>query len=132
MPRLSWALLCQRVLTDQATNSVSYIEAVEAIRVRALPHPLPAVVVGCLWLGSDDEPFQFEVQLVDPEGEVVGKLTAEPQSLPADTGLRTNVALSGATVAVAGVFEVRVRQRRQGRWRTEAAIPLVVAVEEPE
>lgn len=129
MARLAWALLCQRVLTDQKTNSVSYIEAVEAVRLPRLPHHLPAVVLGCLWIGTKDEEFEFQVQIVGPDSVVAGAMTADPQVLPTGTGLRTNVALTGTKVTAEGSYEVRVRQKTRGRWRTESAIPLVVEVE---
>ncbi len=72
MPTLQWALTCQRVITDSETNSVSYIDALEAFAVSRFPIPFPPVCVSTLWRreGARDR-LHVRLRIQDPAGKII-------------------------------------------------------------
>src|ERR1022692_3059508 len=48
MSSLVWAITCQRIIVDNASNTVTYVDAVEEIQVPEVPFAC-TMAVGMLW-----------------------------------------------------------------------------------
>lgn len=127
MPRLMWALLCQRVITDREANSVSYIEAAEALLAASLPSPLPQIFLGTVWLRKKSgDVLRMRLKVLAPDGGEV--VTRELPEVPFDEKKRhrLNVNLAGMPVEKTGEYEFVVEQKVGRAWREEARVPLEI------
>lgn len=121
MPNLQWALICQRVITDRDSNSVSYIEAVEELTLPALPFPFPPVYVCTLWRRTAPaEPIRFRILVVAPSGAELTQFSSDVQEERQALRHRVNVLFGGFTVADVGPHTISVEEYRDGDWRLAA------------
>jgi hypothetical protein len=130
MPILQWALICSRVITDTDTNSVSYIDAVEAFAVPSFPVPFPPVCVSTLWSReSEGDTLRVRVRLYDPSGKMIQSF--EPNS-PIPLVLkrhRLNVIFAGAPIDAPGEFQIVIEQQNgktAQAWKREHVLPIDV------
>lgn len=128
MAKLMWAVLAQRVLVDQVTNTVSYIETVEQLETRSLPSDLPRVFVGTTWLRKEEgELSHIRFRVLTPSGkEIVNLEASNPVDFSNNKRHRINVDLRGMPVTEAGRFHVEVDQQIDDVWRVEASVPFDV------
>lgn len=124
-----WGVLCQRVITDRETNSVSYIDAVEAISVPDTPGEVPPLTLALMWRREQEsELFQLRFQIFAPgTGEIRSLETDEfrLQSLHH----RTNFQFTGVPVNEPGDLVIFVDQMIDGNWRRayNISVPVVLA-----
>ncbi len=133
MPRLIWAVLCQRILVDRETNSVSYIETIEGLDATQLPLSAPPMTLGTLWKRqSEDDVLRMRVRIEAP-----GDKKALSHELPEypfgpNPRIRVNVYLGGVLIREPGEHHIIVEQRVGQEWREEVRIPLDVALVQQE
>ncbi len=121
-------IVCQRVITDQATNSVSYIDAIEELQFSSLPAVLPPFIVGTLWeRGEEEEELEIRLRFVRPDGKHSHEFTP-PKTALIRQRHRVNLTVGGLPVAVEGRHTIVIHQRVGGRWRKVASYPLYVDV----
>jgi hypothetical protein len=132
--RITRAVLCRRVLTDQETNSVTLVDCVEELAPKRLPASLPSVVLTTLWFRDGPaEPVDTtvaRVRVVAPDGTAI----VAQELPPLDFGegqrrLRFNVDLRGVQVDAPGrhVVVVDVRDAEHESWSEAAAAEFEVA-----
>jgi len=127
MATLVWAIVCQRIITDQQTNTVSYIDAIEGLQLRKLPGTSPPFSLGTLWeRGDDDEELQIRFRVVRPGGEKGGEFVSNPTRLTRPHH-RMNAVIGGLKADKPGRYEIRIDQRRGERWRKVASLPIDVS-----
>lgn len=131
MARHIWSVLCQSVLLDQFSNSMSLIQAIEGFSVPALPSSAPQMMVGSLWLRTGKESQLISrIRILDPAGKVVNVIENKPASLSLPRS-RTITILGGFPLVSAGVYSMVVESKKEGGWMEEAAIPLEISVVSP-
>ncbi len=130
MVRLLWALLCQRVLTDQNTNSVSYIEAVEAFGLPKFPAQFPPLVLGTVWQTASSveasTPERLEVVLRSPSKKSTVLFDVPQGDFGDEAFHRLNFNLGGAPLLEPGEYEILLRQFDGKRWRRAGGVFLQV------
>jgi len=128
MPILQWALICNRVITDKETNSVSYIDALEAFAVSSFPIPFPPVCVSTLWRReSEEDTLRVRIRIQDPAGQTIQSFEPDqPTPLPKKRH-RLNVILGGAEIREPGEFVIIIEQHTGKRWRMEHSLPIDVS-----
>lgn len=131
MPILQWALICSRAITDIETNSISYIDAIEAIAVAKFPIPFPPICISTLWRreGANDSLF-VRFRLEDPDGKTIQSFEPDsPIDLPKKRH-RLNVIIGGTPIQKAGEFLI-VIERKSGKsakkWNQEKALPIDIS-----
>ncbi|MBM4027693.1 MAG: hypothetical protein FJ280_20170 [Planctomycetes bacterium] len=130
MPVLQWALTCNRVVTDTETNSVSYIDALEAFAVSSFPIPFPPICVSTLWRRErEEDTLHARVRIQDPAGQTI--LSVEPDSpIPLTKKRhRLNVILGGPEIHGPGEYLIIVEQRAGKTakvWKQEHVLPIDV------
>lgn len=130
MPRLMWALLCQRVITDRDTNSVSYIDGVESLAAVQLPSPLPPLMIATVWMRKRrSESLRMRVRVLSPKSEEIVSYEV-PTKLDFDDQKRqrVNINIGGLTIAAEGEYEVAIDQYVSKTWREEARVPLEIVL----
>lgn len=132
MARLLWALTCQRVITDQETNNVSYIDAVEQITVPGLPAIFGAqLCVSSLWKRErDNERLVVRHRLVSPSGSQVSGFRTEPIEMSKPRH-RLNLVLAGFRIEEEGEFQFEIDVDVAGHWKRACALPISVEVAVP-
>jgi hypothetical protein len=129
MAKIVWALLCDRVIIDRDTNSVSYIDAIERLQARELPSGLPRVNVATLWAReSDDDTLQVRFKLFSPS-TAKSEVLFTTDELKLNWRQRVHLNLQGATVKEEGEYRIVVDQRSGNRWRKAAELPLMIELE---
>ena len=127
MARHIWSVLCQTVLIDQFSNSVSIIQAIEGLSVPSLPATAPQMMVGTFRVGAGKGQLFSRLRVLDPKGQVVTVIDNKPGSLAVPRS-RTITVLGGFPLKSAGVYSVVVEVKNEGAWVEEARIPLEVTV----
>lgn len=130
MPRLMWALLCERIITDAETNKVSYIDATEELVATELPMPLPDLFVGTVWSRTKlDEKVRMRVRLVSPTQEELVNFEIPALEMRHERH-RINLNLRGVPMAAVGTYEVIVEQLARTKWHVASNIPLQISLNE--
>jgi len=131
MARHVWSVLCQSVLIDQFTNSMSFIQAIEGLSVPSVPASAPQMMVGTLWLRTGKESqLLSRIRILDPHGKVANVVENNPASLSVPRS-RTVTVLGGFSLSSAGVYSLVVESKKDGTWVQEASIPFEVSVVTP-
>jgi hypothetical protein len=133
MAILQWALICQRVLTDRDSNSVSYIEAVEQLVTPQFPFPFPPVYISTLWRRQEEgEPIDFRLLFMGPSNQELTRFSPGPTQETQFRRHRINVLFGGFTVQEPGQHVLVVEQLVDGSWRSEARLIVDVELRAPE
>jgi hypothetical protein len=124
MAALKWAVICQRVLTDQQTNAVSYIDLIEDVHVPQLPYALPVIAVGTVWEREGGESIAVRVRAMDPNDALLATIEGVLESAEARFH-RANFRI-GLVAENVGRYQIVVEQEVDRRWREEARISFLV------
>lgn len=132
--RVTRAVLCRRVLTDQKTNSVTLVDCVEELTPKRLPASLPTVVLATLWCRDDPsgsvDTTVARVRVVAPDGTAIVAQELPPLDfVEGQRRLRFDVDLRGVQVETPGRHAVLVDVRDTDReaWSEAAAAEFEVA-----
>jgi len=127
MAKLLWALACQRVITDQESNSVSYIDAVEQLSVPKLPFQFPPFTVATLWKREKrGEKINMRLGVFGPDDKTIVDFEPEPGESETALRHRMNLTLGGLPITAAGQHRIEVQQKVKGKWRTEGELQIDV------
>lgn len=131
MVKLLWAVLCKTIITDQETQSVSYIQTVEAGNAVELPVDMPSLSLGTVWecQGTANEEFSFRINFRSPSGDDETLLTADNISFEHSNGndrLRINAVFEKIHIKQAGRHEFHVQLKEGEEWVTVSVLPLKV------
>jgi hypothetical protein len=125
MARHLWSLPCSLMLTDQLSNSVSYIQAIESLSTTQLPAIAPAFTIGSLWLRENAESVAHtRLRVLAPDGSVAHELPLEPMHFRDFLRMRQQSVLGGFLITQAGAYEILVEQQRGADWVVECRLPI--------
>lgn len=130
MATFQWGVICQRVIIDEKTNTVSYITAIEQITPSELPAPLPQMAIGSLWRREEEgETIEVRMTAVDDTGEMLAQTEAGVFTFDEAKRWRVEVSLQGIEVQRSGTvfFRLEKRQEYEDEWVTEAELPLDIS-----
>ena len=125
MPKLLRAMLCRRAIVDRETNTVSYIDGVEALAAAVLPAPLLPLTMVTSWKRNRvGEKFAIRAELVAPGPSVV--LETPPVSVVLDKQVRHRqlFVIGGATIEVPGTYEFVVEIKTGTTWSSVVNLPV--------
>lgn len=132
MAKLIWAVTCRRLILDEATGAVSYIDAVNALAARRLPAPFPRLTIGTLWERSAaDEELATKIKVIAPDGMELLAREAPVQVLEKRFH-RFNFTLGGFPAQVTGTYRIVLQMREGRKWRTVVELPILVEIEDGE
>ncbi|MDR3673254.1 MAG: hypothetical protein P4L36_20580 [Holophaga sp.] len=127
MARLTWAIACQRILLDQQTNMMSYIDALDGISLPVFPIMAPPIFVGTLWEREGEAQIEVQVKAYAPDGAILGTAVSEPLRFrPEHQRGRVNVVLAGIVLPAAGRYEFGIEIRDKKKWVEVNRIPFQV------
>lgn len=127
MIRNVWSILCKDILTDQATNAVSYIESIEEGATATLPVLISPVSIGTLWEKDSDQEELFVARLVLVYPSGAEKQLLQTQDLTfSRQRQRLHFKVEGLQVTELGRHEVRVEIRQDGHWQAVSRLPFVI------
>lgn len=127
MIRNVWSVLCKDILTDQETNSVTFIQCIEEGAVATLPTQTFPICIGTLWENDTEEkvPFAARVVFVRPSGTVLPLLQTK-EVVFSRPRQRLVFKLAGLPVTEFGRHEVRVEIKQDDEWQTASRLPFMV------
>lgn len=127
MAKHVWSIPCQIALTNQETNSVSYIEALEGFRVLSIPFPFPLITVGTLWLREEeDDHIEMRIRILSPSGEGLFTQAQPKTSFGKFIRYRFNLRFGGFDITEEGMHFIVVEQRLSEKWVEQSRIPLMI------
>ena len=131
MAELVYAVLCQRVIIDQATNFVSYIDVLDGVSVPKLPYAVPPTMIGTIWQVSNENRLEMRVRVVGPDGHELADAIANPLDLkPSHQRGRMNVRVPGYEAASCGTYLVEIDLLTNGVWKQRSQLPLQISLTE--
>lgn len=133
MAKLMWSLLCERVITDQATNVMSYVDAVEAVGTEKLPARLQRVFLCTVWRRNDEsEELVVGLHVFAPSGQELVTFKSPAIAFGQERRTRLNFELTGIPLEELGDYKILLEQQvEQDGWTVEAELELEVALKEP-
>lgn len=132
MAKLIWGVLCLRLITDQETNNISYIDAVEAIHAPQFPFRLPVMTLGLLWRREEpNEELRIRFQSIPPGG-VASEVLELPSYIIDKDNLRVNIRFGVSDVTQSGNLDLNVEQIVNGNWLNVYKLSIPIALIAPE
>ncbi|MFH0728830.1 MAG: hypothetical protein V2B19_21155 [Pseudomonadota bacterium] len=127
MIRNVWSILCKDILTDQETNSVTYIQSIEEAAAAALPVLIAPVSIGTLWEKDSDaqETLVVRVVLVLPSGSEKPLLQSKALRLKRPRQ-RLQFKMAGLPVTEFGRHEVRIEMEMDEKWCIVSRLPVTI------
>jgi hypothetical protein len=128
MPALIWALVCSRVIIDQQTNSISYIDAVDQFGVSDFPAEFPHLFLATLWgRGGDSEDLKVRIRMLAPDGKELISTEPPPIKMPRPRH-RLNMNLAGPVLSGPGRYEITIEEPAGAEWKCIAVLPVEVGL----
>jgi hypothetical protein len=134
MAKLTWAVLCRRVIIDQGTNGVSYIDAIEGLSAPKFPSPAPVIIAGTLWRRSGPEETTIEVRAraEDSSGKTLQDDEVRLMLEPEHKRGRINIGLGGYDISGPGTYFLVIEQKVGALWVEATRLPFEVELRQPD
>ncbi|MDZ4805563.1 MAG: hypothetical protein SGI90_11950 [Candidatus Eisenbacteria bacterium] len=128
MARLLWAVLCRRIIVDQPTGAISYIDALEGIGSAHYPAPAPPIIAGTLWLreGEDEHRLEVKVSILSPEEVLIVADSAVVELEKSHRRARIHIGFGGFQIQGPGQHFVLIEVKDGKRWKEHSRIPFDV------
>jgi hypothetical protein len=127
MIRNIWTVLCRDIITDQESNSVSYMRCIEEGSASRLPVQIGPVYLGTLWekQGTNPDTVQFRVVLVSPAQNSQAILQTKPMSLDRPRH-RLHFRLNSLELAEYGTYTILLECYASEKWLQVARLPVLI------
>ena len=127
MIRNIWSVLCRDIITDQESNTVSYIRCIEEGAAAKLPARIGPVLLGTLWEKTDKEPetVAFRVVLESPAKKQKVVLQSRPVVIDR-TRQRLQFRINALQLTEFGIYTLLVEFNREEKWETAARLPVLI------
>ena len=127
MIRNVWSVLCRDIITDQETNSVTYVRCIEEGAAAEVPVKIGPIFLGTLWekQGEGEESVQFRVGIVTPDGSARILLQTKTMALNRPRH-RLQFRINTLEVVSFGVHYVLVEYSQGEKWKRAVRIPVLI------
>ena len=127
MIRNVWSVLCRDIITDQETNSVTYVRCIEEGAAAEVPVKIGPIFLGTLWekQGEEEESVQFRVGIVTPDGSARILLQTKTMALNRPRH-RLQFRINTLEVVSCGVHYVLVEYSQGEKWKRAVRIPVLI------
>lgn len=132
MIRNVWSVLCRDIITDQETNSVTYVRCIEEGSSSVMPVRIGPVFLGTLWekTGDEAETARFRVMLVSPDKKSLLVLRTRPLVMDRPRH-RLHFRVNGLDFTEFGVYMLLLEFSGNGQWKPGARLPILIRELEP-
>ena len=120
-----WSLICQNIIVDRNTNSISYINCLEELTVPPLPVDF-SLSLGIFTHIDPIEVFKIRIRLKKPDGTIKELIVTEDYKLKTKKN-RINFIL-GITFDSSGEYHFLIDIKTDNVWESFNEIPLEVKV----
>jgi len=133
MIRNVWSVLCRDIITDQESNSVTYLRCIEEGAAARLPIQIGPVFLGTLWekTGKGPETVSFRMALVSPTRKSKALLQTRPITMDRSRH-RLHFRLNTLHLEEFGNYMLVLEFRQGENWETAARLPVFIREMEPE
>lgn len=133
MIRNVWAVLCRDIITDQESNSVTYLRCIEEGAAVRLPIQIGPVFLGTYWekTGDGPETTAFRMTLVLPSQKSRTILQTRPVTMDRPRH-RLHFRLNALTLDEFGNYMIVLEFRQHDSWETAARLPVSIRQMEQE
>lgn len=124
-----WTILARNIITDSATNLMSYINCIEEVIAKELPARLPTIGIGSVFEkdSGKEETLRVRYSLVAPSGKSVQIVMTEEILMKARRH-RLNVIAGNLSAEEDGVYKIRVEILNPDNWVVVTEVPFLVGV----
>ena len=127
MAKLIWAVTCSRILLDQPTNLVSYIDLLDGVALLHFPTNAPPTFIGTAWQREDEHILEMRVRAYAPDGSHLMDSQAVPLVFePQHKRGRIHVGFEGFTIPGPGRYEFGIEIKKDSKWVEVTRIPFDV------
>jgi hypothetical protein len=127
MIRNVWVVLCRDIITDQESNSVSYLRCIEEGFARELPVKIGPMFLGTLWekTGEERESIRFRVTLATPDNTVKAVLQTNPVVMDRPRH-RLHFRINSVDVTNFGLYQVIFEYNTGTEWIQASRLPVLI------
>ena len=127
MIRNIWSVLCRDIITDQESNTVSYIRCIEEGATAKLPARIGPVFLGTLWekTGTGPETVAFRVLLASPTQKKQAVLQSRPVVIDRPRQ-RLQFRINALQLTEFGIYTLLVEFNQEEKWETAARLPVLI------
>lgn len=124
MAKLIWAIPCSRILLDQPSNLVSYIDVLDGVALPSYPALAPLTFIGMVWQREDESKLDVRVRVLSPDGShVMDSESAQVIFQPHHKRGRIHIGLGGFPIAGPGRFHFAIDTKVRNKWVEQARVP---------
>jgi hypothetical protein len=127
MAKLIWAVPCSRILLDQPSNRVSYIDVLDGVSLSSFPTLAPLTFIGMFFQRENETKLEVRVRAYGVDGEPL--MDSDPVTLnfePNHKRFRVHIGLGGFQLAKPGRFGFGVEVKLRGKWHEIDRVPFDV------
>ncbi len=134
MPKIIWAICCERLIVDKASNNLSLINVLEQFNPDNLPVTVPQIYnFVSLWQKDEafvnkEEIFKFKFAAIhNPESIPENKFATIECKIPVDKKrLRHLFSIRGMPIEEYGTLYLIIQLEIEGSWREIYRIPIEI------
>jgi len=127
MIRNVWSVLCRDIITDQETNSVTYVRCIEEGAAAEVPIKIGPIFLGTLWEkdSHEQESIRFRVVLEMPDKSLRPVLQTKSMVLERPRH-RLHFRINSLEITSFGLHYVLVEHHQEQKWHHAARIPVFI------
>lgn len=132
MIRHMWSVLCERVVIDRDTGSVSIQTCMNDISAKEFPFTIPFLQVGNAWWNDSEKPsgeLSATLRILEPEGKQMAESKGTLKPLPSGGYQFLNINAAGFRGEVPGTYLFLI-SFREGTKRLKEVARLPLRVQE--
>lgn len=124
-----WSIPCMTLITDGETNLVSYVNALEAIKVPQLPVILPLFTIGTMWWRDSDkeEILNIRLRFERPDNSIDTILLVDKFKMVRRRH-RSHLRIGNLQINHGGFHFFLVEQLQGETWKTVSRLPFEVTI----
>lgn len=122
-----WSVLCRDIITDQETNSISYLRCIEEGSAASLPVVIGPLFLGTLWekTGQEKEAITFRITLQTPDKASQNLMQTKPVFLDRPRH-RLNFRINSLNIDSFGTYHVVVEYNQGQEWIQASRLPILI------
>ena len=127
MIRNVWSVLCRDIITDQETNSVTYVRCIEEGAAAEVPIKIGPIFLGTLWEkdSQEQESIRFRVALELPDKSLKPVLQTRFMTLERPRH-RLHFRINSLDITSFGMHYIVAEYNQDEKWHRTVRIPVLI------
>lgn len=129
MIKNSSTVICQQAIIDKVTNSVSYINCIESVKISGSKLVFPEVLIASLWENEEEDELEVDymIEIFDVQGKKVKKHVSNGIKIKTRFH-RIHTNIKPFEVVNDGVYKIvnQIKEKGDDEWILGSKVSLIV------